>query len=146
MFHPVRAAFQEQCRENRGTQNVWILRKYSQSLEPVFDRIAAGYPEKLTVTGLAEIAKMSVCYFCRVFKNVTGVTPTRYIGEYRANRAEILLLTTGLPLSEIAQATGFGDECYFSRRFSDIKGVPPSEVRRAGQNNPNNRQSESLTS
>jgi AraC family transcriptional regulator len=45
-------------------------------------------------------------------------------------RAQELLATTQLSLTEIALTSGFADHSHFSRRFHQLMGVAPREFRR----------------
>jgi transcriptional regulator GlxA family with amidase domain len=40
-----------------------------------------------------------------------------------------LLVTTDMPVNEIARAVGFSDARYFSRVFGQAEGVTPTEYR-----------------
>ena len=41
-----------------------------------------------------------------------------------------MLRNTGLPVTEIALATGFSDSNYFTRQFRNITGLTPSSYRK----------------
>lgn len=45
--------------------------------------------------------------------------------------ASMMLSNTGLPISMIAERTGFSDEAYFSRAFKKSKGMSPSDFRKS---------------
>lgn len=59
----------------------------------------------------------------------TGLTPKEFIIHLRLQRAQGLLAETGLPIHEVARASGYEDPAYFSRFFSSRVGVPPSTFR-----------------
>jgi len=84
----------------------------------------------LTVSQLAKRANQNSDYFARQFKTVTGETPVNYIQSVRMERAQFLLITTNLTLTEIANATGYKDISYFSRVFSRKIGQTPGEYRK----------------
>ncbi len=52
-----------------------------------------------------------------------------FIRNYRLARAQVLLKTTELTVSEVAFKTGFSDPAYFSRCFREAFGKSPSEWR-----------------
>jgi len=117
------------------------IRRYAERLEGAFECISRRYSEDITLDELASICGMSPCYFCRVFKAVTGCSPIAYLSEYRISKAEILLRSSDTSMADIAAAVGFSDTCYFSRSFKRIRGMSPKYYRdrcRAdpGQNNP----------
>jgi AraC family transcriptional regulator len=51
-------------------------------------------------------------------------------------RAQELLATTQLPLTEIALTIGFSDQSHFSRRFHELIGMPPRMFRRLAGRSP----------
>ncbi len=71
-------------------------------------------------------------YVRRVFRNVIGKTPSDFLTETRVERAkEILVSSPNLPIADIAAATGFSDQYYFSRVFSKVCKISPARYRRA---------------
>ncbi len=106
------------------------LSRYAELLKPAFRLIGEQYAGELKLDVLAAACGRSVYHFCRIFKQVTGQTAVEYLNEYRVNKAELLLCSTELPVSDIAAAVGFSDNGYFTRCFRKIKGMTPSECRR----------------
>ena len=82
-----------------------------------------GIPELAAVTGLSKF------YFARAFKQSVGMTPHEYVVQCRVRRAQELLASTDLPLSEIAVAVGFADQSHCARRFREHVGMTPSRYR-----------------
>lgn len=60
----------------------------------------------------------------------TGKTPSQYFLDVRLAAARDLLLSTTMPVTEIALATGFGSHAGFSRAFRQAFGMTPSQSRR----------------
>ena len=87
--------------------------------------------DKLSVTDLARVARLSPSHFARVFKSETGVTPIEYLQELRLIRAKRLLRDTGEPLTGIALDCGFNSSSYLSRCFMDRFGMYPSKFRKS---------------
>ncbi|MCB0842859.1 MAG: helix-turn-helix transcriptional regulator [Bacteroidetes bacterium] len=81
---------------------------------------------------LPEISKemgLSRAQFYRKVKTLTGQSPSVYIRNLRLQKAQELLKSTQLNISEVAYAVGFKDLSYFSRSFSEEFGISPSESR-----------------
>ena len=78
---------------------------------------------------LAEIAHLSVEHFCRAFKGSFGERPRAYLMRRRMAYAKELMLSTNLPLSQVALACGMADQAHFSNVFRRMTGKPPSRWR-----------------
>lgn len=79
----------------------------------------------LSVDALARRAGLSPTHFRRVFRDVTGWTPRRYLVGLRvAHGAE--LLSAGLSVQEAAARSGFSDPFHFSRTFKQVRGMAPA--------------------
>ena len=89
----------------------------------------------LELTELAGRANLSKNQFLRVFKKAFATTPITYIANRRIQKAQKLLETTLLPVSQIAFDTGFMDSNYFSRRFRQVVGQSPRDYRAMLGNN-----------
>lgn len=83
----------------------------------------------LTVADLARESKWSYGHFYREFVRHIGVAPKEYICIRRIELACRLLIERNDSIKVIAAAAGFDDPHYFSRLFSSIKGVAPTEYR-----------------
>ena len=85
---------------------------------------------------LAGVAHLSVGHFCRAFKGSFGERPRAYLMRRRVAYAKLLMLSTDLPLSQIALACGMADQPHFSNVFRRMTGETPSrwrlDHRRAG--------------
>lgn len=88
------------------------------------------YTEDLTNTSLADALHFHYNYLARCMKRVYGLTPMEYLTDYRLEQAKLLLLKTEIPISGIAERTGFESTAYFSRRFSRKVGISPLRFRK----------------
>ena len=86
----------------------------------------------LDVAGIAATTGVGVTHFSNTFKQVTGVTPHRYVLRTRIERARELLRMTSLSVGEIAVAVGFAGQSHFCTAFRRETGVTPSRYRRSG--------------
>lgn len=83
----------------------------------------------LELDKLAALVRLSPSYFTRSFYKSFGSTPHRYVVHCRVLRAQELLVSTRLPLTEIALAVGFADQSHFCRRFTEVVGKTPGAFR-----------------
>jgi AraC-like DNA-binding protein len=93
--------------------------------------IEAGYPEPLTVAGLAQAVGLGRQRFALAFRRATGVTPYGYILRRRLEAAALRLRAGSGTVLEVALEVGFGDLSEFTRRFKLRFGAPPAAWRRA---------------
>ena len=99
------------------------------ALRRVKEYIDSNLERSIDLAALADTAGLSMFHFARVFKQSEGVTPHGYLLERRVERAQKLLTTTNLSLSEIAHASGFSDQSHLARHFRSRVGVSPSMFR-----------------
>ncbi len=64
-----------------------------------------------------------------MFREVTGITPHRYLLERRLTHAARLLGSTGAPIGEICFESGFGSMARFHEAFRRAFGTSPSAYR-----------------
>jgi transcriptional regulator GlxA family with amidase domain len=88
------------------------------------------WAEPLDLEAVAAGAGYSRYHFVRLFKRAYGETPGRYLSRRRLERAQDLLRTAELTVSEICLAVGFGSLGSFCTRFKEITGSTPTEYRR----------------
>lgn len=97
------------------------------------DEMDRRYADPLDVPALAALTHLSASRFGRVFKDVFGETPHRYLQRRRVERAMALLRQTDRPVTQVAWDVGFASLGTFSRTFSAIVGSSPSEFREQAQ-------------
>jgi AraC-like DNA-binding protein len=89
--------------------------------------------QPLTVKQLATIVNQHPDYLSRVFLKLTGERPLSYIHTKRIERAQYLMVTTRMSLSEIAGATGFDNLPHFSKVFKKKTSLTPGQYREQQQ-------------
>lgn len=95
------------------------------------EHIDAHLAERITLYQLARMAGLSTGHFSRAFKQTFGVPTHAYLIRRRVERAQSVMLSTQLPLSEVALACGLSDQAHFTRMFRRIVGETPNAWRRA---------------
>ena len=78
----------------------------------------------------ASLLNLSTVYLNEVVKTVTGMSTALYIKGEVVLQAKRLLSNTTLSVKQIANRLGFDDEAYFSRLFSQVTGISPTEFRK----------------
>ncbi len=90
--------------------------------------------QEKSVEEIARFCNVSVNYFERLFKEYSGMTPTKYRLAGKINRAKLTLETSFLSVEQIAQELNFSDSAYFCRCFRKLVGVTPTQYRKAHEN------------
>jgi AraC-like DNA-binding protein len=68
-------------------------------------------------------------HYIRLFRKQTGFTPNVYITNKKMERAELLLLSTDIPIKQIASDLGYEDLSYFIRLFKKYANTTPLQYR-----------------
>lgn len=98
-----------------------------RSLRRAKDLIDREYAEPLDLDRLAAAAGLSKFHFLRCFAATYGRTPAQYLGERRVERAQDLLRSTNLTVTEICLLVGYTSLGSFSDRFRRLVGRSPSQ-------------------
>jgi AraC-like DNA-binding protein len=102
-------------------------------LRPLFDYLGQNYGNPPYVREAARVCGMSQTYFMSFFKQVTGQSFTRYLNQFRIERAQSLLAGTDESMAGISQQVGFSDQSHFGMVFRKVTGMTPASYRRRFQ-------------
>ena len=94
------------------------------------DHLDRHYAEDVDLDTVARVAQLSKYHFLRSFAKVYGRTPAAYLSERRIERAQDLLRTSNLTVTEVCFAVGYSSLGSFSARFTEITGETPSAFQR----------------
>lgn len=83
----------------------------------------------LTLSQAAEMVHLNSSYFCKLFKQQTGINFRDYAIQLRMKEAVRLLENTSLRVSEIAERVGYHELAYFSNTFKKLTGQTPRTYR-----------------
>jgi AraC-like DNA-binding protein len=105
--------------------------RLSELARRIKDIVRASYGDcALSVEGIAEKVDLSPNYVRKLFKDVEGVTLSRYIQDMRLAEAARLLSTTDLPANRIGALVGFQEGSYFYTAFKRAMRSTPDEWRK----------------
>ena len=99
----------------------------------VRDYIETRRGETPTVSGLANLCKISRRSLLRRFKATTGMTAANYISLVQIEKAKRLLISSNMHLKEISYELGFNGPSNFSSAFKRHLGVTPSAFRKTAR-------------
>lgn len=102
---------------------------YAERVHAARERLDTEFNRDHTVSALARSIRMSAFHFIRVFTQLVGRPPPRYLIERRLAAARTML-ENGRSVTEACYACGYNDLSHFSRSFARCFGVPPSRLLR----------------
>lgn len=100
-----------------------------QKMNTIASYLHSNYTAKINAETLALMSHYTYSYFSSAFKEVFGVSLTKYLLAIRINKASSLLSMTDMNITEIATSSGFSDANYFARAFKKETGLSPSQYR-----------------
>jgi AraC-like DNA-binding protein len=115
-----------------ASERGWLAALRDPVLAPAMMAIHTTPERKWTVADLAMEAAVSRSFLDGRFRNVVGLSPIRYVNEWRMRVAQDLLATTEVTVAAIARRVGYDSEEAFSRAFKRALGQSPS-LWRAGR-------------
>jgi AraC-like DNA-binding protein len=109
----------------------WMAALRDPILAPALAQLHAAPERKWTVAELAASVSVSRSVLDARFRAVLGLSPIRYLTDWRMHIADDLLATTTHNLGEVARRVGYDAEESFSRAFKRSRGVAPGAWRSA---------------
>jgi AraC-like DNA-binding protein len=114
-----------------AAEHGWLGALHDPVLAPALAQLHAAAERKWTVAELAAEAAVSRSLLDERFRHVLGLSPIRYLTEWRMHVAADLLASTGLGAGQVARRVGYDSEEAFSRAFKRSFGSSPTIWRNA---------------
>lgn len=124
--------FQDKIRspdEMQKARRYLDLRVKSPCLGAAIELMEANIESPFAIEELAAKIGASVRTLEQAFRTHKNTTPVSYYLILRLRRARAMIEDTGLSIAKIAQATGFTSQSYFSKRFREVYGFSPLQLR-----------------
>jgi AraC family transcriptional regulator len=102
---------------------------YHRAVARVVGHMNENLGEDHTLKEMADVAIISPFHFNRIFREVTGVSPVRYLYALRINEAKRLILTTKNKIIDICYSVGYNSLGSFNNRFVSLVGYSPRCIR-----------------
>lgn len=96
--------------------------------------LKSNYAQEITNQSLSAMTGYHEYHLNRLFLKHTGTSIHQYLLSVRISAAKKLLINTALPMSVLAEKTGFGSKTHFSSAFKKVVGITPSQYRKHFQN------------
>jgi two-component system, response regulator YesN len=86
--------------------------------------------DELTQKDVAAHVHLNPSYFSVFFKEQVKMNFSEYVTRRRIQRAKELMISTNLPINEIAEEAGYKTAKYFIKLFKENEGMTPSAYRK----------------
>ena len=107
----------------------YIPSKNSEIIKKAIQYISQNFAGNLTLDDVAGHVHLNSAYFSTIFKQSTGSSFKEYLNMVRIEESKRLLANTNFSVIDIALATGFEDQSYFSKVFKKYTGLTPKQYR-----------------
>lgn len=94
-------------------------------IDRALNYISTSYMQDISATALSQALNLDRSYFSTIFKERLGISPGKYIQNYRLNKAVELMTVQGESISVAATSVGYLDLCNFSKAFKQRYGISP---------------------
>ena len=115
-------AFTESMFSEKPSENSEVIKK-------AMGYISAHFAEKITLDDVAKDVHLNPAYLSTIFKQSTGSSFKEYLTLVRIEESKRLLANTDYAILDVAVATGFDDQSYFSKVFKRCTGLTPKQYR-----------------
>ena len=109
--------------------NIPALESKSKTFDSILVFVQKNIMQDITLRSIADACACSESTVSHLFREYTNRSVKKYINDLRIKQAEKLLLTTNLPVGNIASLCGFADTNYFSTAFKKKTGLSPVKFR-----------------
>ena len=106
-----------------------VIHEQDNGFGKILKYINDHYTEKCSSKEISAMFGYNEAYFCRRFREVTGINFSKYVQALRMEYAQKLLRTNKDGIGMIAWKCGFSDLSYFSNCFKKLFGFTPTEFR-----------------
>jgi AraC family transcriptional regulator len=124
--------------QDRAPKRADTVQFHSVAIKRVISAIREHLDEGISLGEMAAVAYMSPYHFNRTFRRITGLPPRRFLSALRFEAATKKLLESDTSITDICFDVGYNSLGTFIRRFSDVLGISPKQLRRLRQSPTNN--------
>ena len=105
------------------------LSAYNRNTVSAIEYIHSHFQQDISLDEVAGKLNINKSYLSRVFSRDCGKSFSEYVSWYRVEQAK-KFLDQGLPIKEVAELVGIGNQSYFFRVFKSCTGVTPNSYLR----------------
>ena len=115
--------------ETEAIRNEDTIASHRRAVERVITSARERLCEPISLRDMSRVAYISTFHFNRVFHQITGLPPAKFISAMRLDEAKRLLLNTDRSITDISFEVGYNSLSTFTRRFTQRVGLGPREFR-----------------
>jgi AraC-like DNA-binding protein len=86
--------------------------------------------KKLSIEEVSKYTGYSTSHFSTLFQQQTQHSPLQYFNLLKVQQAALMLQETDMKINQICFKVGIEDSCYFSRLFTKVTGLSPTQYRK----------------
>lgn len=103
--------------------------KNKHRITKIINYIDDHYQDELTIDTLSQVFKLSEGHLSKLFKDNLGMTIKSYISQTRAQKVKEALVSSDLPLIDIAISCGFPNVKSMNKVFKELYQCTPNQYR-----------------
>lgn len=112
----------------KSTAREYVPKDKASLVQPATEYITRHYYDSgITNDALSALCGISTVYFRKVFENIYGISPIRYLHNYRMQKAKDILCSDYESIDQVAQSVGYNSIYHFSKMFKSYTGISPTE-------------------
>lgn len=111
-------------------KNEVLLQANYAKIKTALYHVQNSYAQNITIKQVADLCGFSESHFMKLFKELTGMSFTAYLVNYRLELSAKQLRETDEKIIDIATNCGFNNHSYFTRAFLKKYGLTPAKYRR----------------
>lgn len=116
--------------DQAGCPYSYAYQDHAQLVYDIYGYIGSHYDTNLTTDSISRLFLISKTQLYYIFKEISGMTVSDYITEYRITKAKNFLINTDYSVEMVSQAVGYTNISSFSRVFKARTGCSPLQYRK----------------
>lgn len=125
----LQAALMEVAREDAQSWPPGHAGQQALAIQRICESIRRQPGRPMRVESMAADLHLSPEHFCRVFRQLQGMSPRAFVSRTRMEAAQALLLTSSHSVARIGELLGYHSPSHFTRHFKAVVGLSPSAFR-----------------
>ena len=119
---------------SKSIKTEYVSKDKKEMLQAVIDYISENYYNcNITNRFLADLCGISTVYFRQIFVKAYGISPIKYLHNFRINKAKSILKSDFESITQVAESVGYNSIYHFSKMFKDYTGKSPTEYAKASR-------------